>query len=186
MRCISLANWPRLLLTLASIAAMLAACLGLTSLLARPLTLTYIHGSELKPSIDRYYELSNTEQGWKNPETISRIATGARLRYLMTTRCQSCAILQVTTAVKVTDLQVLEYSQDRAKVGVHVEMAWHLVDTKTGLVLGSCHTQAYNEAWILARESGDSKVADGSEAFGWERNNRDDTPDLLAKYCRSK
>jgi len=80
-------------------------------------------------------------------------------------------------------MDVLDYSPTWSTVGVRVEQAWHLVDPFTREILGGCHVQAYSEVWLLKREAGEWKVADGADAPGWERNAIDDSPELRAKYC---
>lgn len=151
--------------------------------LVRPIILTKTHSAELMPPMQRYLELTSSIEGWRDPTVISRVATGKRLEYLLQNRCINCSRLQVTTTTHIVKMEVLDYSPIWSTVGVRVEQAWHLVNTFTGEILGGCHVQTYSEVWLLKREAGEWKIADGADAFGWERNAIDDSPELRAKYC---
>lgn len=148
--------------------------------LLKPFWLTQTYGSELREAAQRYNELLGTVAGWYDPSVAAQVATGKNLDYLVQTRCHDCPSVAVFTKVNAQVLQVLEYSPTFSKAIVRIEEGWHQVSPSTGEALGPCHAHAYTLIHIFVREDGIWKVSDGEPA---DRNQVDDSTELLAKYC---
>lgn len=148
--------------------------------LIKPLWLTQAYGPELKDAAQRYNEVLGTVAGWYDPSVAAQVATGKNLNYLVQTRCQNCPSVAVFTKVNAQILQVLKYSPTFSKAVVRIEEGWYQVLPSTGEALGPCHAHAYTVIHIFVREDGVWKVSDGEPA---DRNQVDDSTELLAKYC---
>jgi hypothetical protein len=172
-------KWISLGITSASILL----CIVVIWWLLQPWWLTWLHGDELRPAIQKYFEITSTIEGNRDPNIIAQVTTGKHRDYLVRVRCVECPGVQVATRIEIPILKVFDYSSNTSKVGVRIEYGWRLVDTQTGVVIGSCHAQAFSTVMILVQENGVWKVADGGEAWGWERNPVDDSSELRAKYC---
>lgn len=175
-------HFRRIYLAIAIFLLFLCACIGWVY---RLVWWTRMYGAELKPDVQRYFEVTDTVAGWTDPNVMAQVATGNRLEDLIRYRCRTCPRIQVATSVHIPRLEVLEYSSDRSKVLARIEWGWHDVDTKTGAVSSYCHAQAYWIVLILAREGSVWKVSDIGDITREERNPVDDTRELRAKYCPS-
>lgn len=151
----------------------------------QPWLLTLIYGDELRVAVHNHFTVIYTIAGNRDPNVMAQVTTGKHLADLIRVRCIDCPRVQVATRIEIPFLQVLSYSGNISKVGARVEYGWHLVDTATGTEVGPCHAQAFSTVMILVRENGVWKAADGSDAWGWERDPVDDTPLLRSKYCPS-
>ncbi len=151
--------------------------------LLQPWWLTRLHGDELRAAVHRHFTVIYTIAGNRDPDVMAQVTAGKHLADLTRFRCVDCPGVQVATRIGIPVLEVLSYSGNTSKVGARVEYGWHLLDTKTGSEIGPCHAQAYSTVMILVRENGVWKVAGGDNAWGWERDPADDTPELRAKYC---
>lgn len=149
-----------------------------------PYFLTMRHGEEMRTAVQHFVETQGSVKGNTDPETISTIATGDYLGYLLEVRCQSCSRIYVTTSVEVADLEVQVYSETHSKVFARIEFGWHWASPRTGELEDRCYAQAYNEIFIFEREnSGDTwKVSGGEEV---NRGTVDDyeSPELRQRHC---
>jgi hypothetical protein len=138
---------------------------------------------ELRPSIQKYLDVSRTIAGWQDTEAMAQVASGNHLRDMVGNRCLTCTRVQVAIKNHIERLEVLQYSQTVATVRVRSEWGWHDVNPETGMVIGPCHAQAATNIFILTREEGTWKVSDFGKIEAADVNPVDDTPELRAKYC---
>lgn len=146
---------------------------------------TWMYSAELKPDVQRYFEVTDTIAGWTDPKVMAEVATGKHLENLIRYQCRTCPRVQVATSVHIPRLDVLEYSATQSRVLARIEWGWRDVDTKTGAVSSYCHAQAFWIILILTREEGVWKVSDIGDISREQRDPVDDTPELRAKYCPS-
>ncbi len=177
-------------------------CLAGAWVFVRPAWLTRAHGAEMAQAVERYYRLSNSIEGWTDPNVISQFATGDLVEELIQHRCQDCPAVQVLTGVQVQDILVFDYSDTTSRVQYRVEWGWRLVDTKSHKPVGRCYAEAENGTTSFRREEGIWKVSAGGGERDWllnfpqwlrdlanggdELSSRQlvgNTPELLAKYC---
>lgn len=140
---------------------------------------------DLRPSIQKYLDETNTVAGQRDPEVMAQVSTGNHLRDLIQYRCLTCDREQVATQNYVASVVVLQYSEIIATAKVRWEWGWHDVDPNTGRVISPCHAQAATRIFILTREQGVWKVSDFGHLEASDVNPVDDSPELRAKYCSS-
>src|SRR5574341_1751880 len=140
------------------------------------------HEPELRIDMQKYLELIDTVEGWRNPDIMAQVATGEHLNDLIRYRCEVCPSVTVATGIQIQKLEVLDYSSDSSKVRTRFEWWWHQVDKQTAAVFGECHVQVHTIVVVLARQDGIWKVAQ-SKGITAEYVSDEEFARLYKKYC---
>lgn len=147
-----------------------------------PYFLSIRHGEEMRDIVRSFVEIQSSVKGNTDPDTISIIAAGDYLEYLLDVRCQTCSRVQVATGIEVVDLEVRVYSENYSKVFARIEFGWHWASPQTAQLEDRCYAQAYDVIYIFERANQyDNWKVTGGEAVN--RNAVDDSPELNKKHC---